>query len=88
MFKKQSTTKIFNDLGMPIPKFSAIVAPLDYSLPLYHYTLDPEEANVITYLDYWTAIMEWPLFQYYLLFALTGTIIGTMGVIGFTWKYL
>ena len=57
MFKRLSTTKIMNDLGMPIPNFAAI-----FGTTIPGLTLDSDEANVISYLDYWTAIMEWPVF--------------------------
>ena len=45
-----SVTKVFNDLGMPIPNFMALIAPADAA-----------EANVPAFFEYWTAIMEWPV---------------------------
>ena len=73
-----SITKVFNDLGMPIPNVLGALL----------YPADSVEANVVTYLDFWTAIMEWPVIQYYILFAVSGSIMGTLGMIAFVWKYL
>ena len=72
-----SITKWFNDWGMPIPNI------FDSWLPY-----DRAEANVPAHFEFWTAIIEWPPFSFAMIWAITNSIVSTLGVTFFLFKYL
>ena len=60
-----SWAEFFDKLGVPMPAYTA------------YFTTTNGVWQALTYLDYWSACMEWPVLQAAFIFAITGLIGGS-----------